>query len=236
MITSYGTKFFKSLFFTMDSPQGVDIDASSRSRKFGLPGWMVNNIERLNFATDFEQYACSPPETEGFLTEYMENQDRIHAPEEMEQMNVSENVKNFCEIARDSEKNSSSRNLLNSVEQISPDYQSIRRNFSQELFSSPDSTPCATPEPSPVIRRKVSIPQVHDTIQTNPGRWFYLGKFKGSSNKQSIIAKRERKENKEGIQHETDAIKKQEISLNKRPAIQLVISNFDLNAVSPNSW
>lgn len=55
----------------MDSEQdkdGMDI----RQRKFGLPSWMVNNMERLNYATDFEQYGSSPPETEGFLAEHME--------------------------------------------------------------------------------------------------------------------------------------------------------------------
>lgn len=57
----------------MEIKDESNLDQNTRYRKFGLPNWMVNNIERLNFVTDFEQYACSPPETEGFLSEHLDN-------------------------------------------------------------------------------------------------------------------------------------------------------------------
>lgn len=64
----------------MDAQEDSSIDSSSRFGKFALPNWMVNNIERLNFATDFEQYACSPPENEGFLSENIDNCDFQESP------------------------------------------------------------------------------------------------------------------------------------------------------------
>ncbi|GFQ64559.1 uncharacterized protein TNCT_92031 [Trichonephila clavata] len=203
---------------------------------------MVNNIERLNFATDFEQYACSPPETEGFLTESMELHDRIEAIEERistnEQVNSFEKPRNPCETVNDAS-NPSSPNLLVNASDRGSQFHSLLSNLKhEELFSSPDSTPCATPEPSPVIRRKMSIPQPQDTIPTNPGRWFYIGKFKkpNPNGKQSDMIINNNRDNTDGLQQESEALKDIDILKNKRSAIKLVISNFDLNAVSPNSW
>lgn len=64
----------------MEAKEESGMDATTRYRKFGLPNWMVNNIERLNFSTDFEQYACSPPENEGFLTENIDSCDFHESP------------------------------------------------------------------------------------------------------------------------------------------------------------
>ncbi|XP_055925542.1 uncharacterized protein LOC129957303 [Argiope bruennichi] len=220
----------------MDSPQEGGVDISGRTRKFGLPNWMVNNIERLNFATDFEEYASSPPETEGFLSEYMENHDKMETYSDSSH-SISEH-NNVYENSKTTSENMPSSNLIMNAlnERVSPQCHSLLTNFKHEdLYSSPDSTPCATPEPSPVIRRKLSIPQPNDTIQTNPGRWFYMGKFK-KPDKQSILANCN-KENQSNTQQERDAVKDQDkFAKPSKPAIQLVISNFDLNAVSPTSW
>lgn len=224
----------------MDSASESGVENANRTRKFGLPNWMVNNIERLNFATDFEQYACSPPETEGFLTESMENQDRMETFEERscpnEQVNLLEKSRNPCEMDSHAS-NPSSPNILANASDRGSQFHSLLSNLKhEELFSSPDSTPCATPEPSPVIRRKMSIPQPQDNIHSNPGRWFYIGKFKkpDSNYKQSDMIINNNRDNTDGLQQEV--LKDTDILKSKKSAIKLVISNFDLNAVSPNSW
>ncbi|GFS54497.1 uncharacterized protein NPIL_592961 [Nephila pilipes] len=226
----------------MDSPNEGGIEIASRSRKFGLPNWMVNNIERLNFATDFEQYACSPPETEGFLAECMENHERVDGIEERNstnnQVNSFEKPRSTCEMDSDASNPSSPNILVNASDHGSQFHSLLTSLKHEELFSSPDSTPCATPEPSPVIRRKMSIPQPQDTIHTNPGRWFYIGKFKkpNPNCKHSDMIVNNNRDNTDGLQQETVALKNDDILKSKRSAIKLVISNFDLNAVSPNSW
>lgn len=219
-----------------------DMDAATRQRKFGLPDWMVNNIERLNFVTDFEQYACSPPETEGFLTEFKEGQENFQISEA------------YCPLAEP--KSTQDINLKNlNLPKVSPEDQSSKlissHNLSptlhnslleslknEEFFSSPDSTPCSTPQPSPVVRRKMSNPS--DTVITNPGRWFYLGKLsKLQNNLKEYGSDSKNKENRDRTEGQSSLNKvkpKEPILESKNNGIKLMISNFDLNAVSPTSW
>ncbi|GFY62077.1 uncharacterized protein TNIN_170031 [Trichonephila inaurata madagascariensis] len=171
----------------------------------------------------------------------MELHDRVEAIEERistnEQVNSFEKPRNPREIVNDAS-NPSSPNLLANASDCGSQFHSLLSSLKHEEFSSPDSTPCATPEPSPVISRKMSIPQPQDTIPTNTGRWFYIGKFKkpDSNSKQSDMIINNNRDNTDGLQQEPEALKDVDILKNKRSAIKLVISNFDLNAISPNSW
>jgi hypothetical protein len=226
----------------MDPNEESSIDIDNRYRKFGLPNWMVNNIERLNFVTDFEQYACSPPEAESFLTEHMDNCD-FHEDSSLPLVLTSEPLDEKPKIPTEQRRISiskSSPNLLaNTTEQIGN--LSIIDNLKHEdmYYSSPDSTPCATPEPSPAPRRKMS--GQHDTVQTNPGRWFYLGNVKkpdqnAKGQSLSVISNKENRvkciEKSSDIPHKLrDSPLK-----SKKKGIKLVISNFDINAISPSSW
>ncbi|KAG8186913.1 hypothetical protein JTE90_022880 [Oedothorax gibbosus] len=194
---------------------GVDI----RQRKFGLPTWMVNNMERLNYATDFEQYGSSPPETESFLPEHLGFPDAMHPMDRS----------GFEDYRTPTTKHSHhSEDLVRTAlenKHLHPAFTNAKgsrvfESCPDSLVSSPDSTPCPTPEPSPVIRRKVSIPHPGDTVLTNPGRWFYFGKLKKSGPNSPMT----NKESCEAVDAPT------------RGGVKLVISNFDLNAVSPNSW
>uniref|UniRef100_A0A2L2Y672 Uncharacterized protein n=2 Tax=Parasteatoda tepidariorum TaxID=114398 RepID=A0A2L2Y672_PARTP len=211
-----------------------------RQRKFGLPDWMVNNIERLNFATDFEQYACSPPETEGFLSDL---KDSVDLPNVSEPFSPAVDVKDLSKLSSiQSEQPVSqlqppTKLIINQADQLPMLHQALS-NLKIEEFSSPDSTPCVTPEPSPVVRRKMSNPG--DTVITNPGRWFYMGKVsKPKKLTKEQLLELKNKENKALCEERTSVINaaSREAILNaKQHGIKLMISNFDLNAVSPTSW
>lgn len=216
----------------MEANEEPSIDGTQRYRKFGLPNWMVNNIERLNFATDFEQYACSPPETDGFLSENIDNCD-FHDPPPLVILNdvPDENLKIMTETK-------SSNLLAKATEQVASlsVVDSVRH---EDFYSSPDSTPCATPEPSPAPRRKMSGQQ--DTVQTNPGRWFYLGNLKKpdpNAKAQGLNINSNKKNRMKNLDKSSEASHKLKSSpvKPKKDRIKLVISNFDINAVSPTSW
>lgn len=104
--------------------------------------------------------------------------------------------------------------------------------------SSPDTTPCATPEPSPAPRRKMS--GQHDTVQTNPGRWFYLGNFKKPDpniKDQTLIINSNKANRVKHLDKGTESHKLKGSPVKpKKDGIKLVISNFDINAISPSSW
>lgn len=110
----------------------------------------------------------------------------------------------------------------------------------EEMCSSPDTTPCATPEPSPVIRRRLSGQMQPDSVQTNPGKWFYLGNFKKPD-------PNTKGQNLNVINNKVNKIKQADKSSDspnkvkspvkqKKDGLKLVISNFDINAISPSSW
>lgn len=110
----------------------------------------------------------------------------------------------------------------------------------EEMCSSPDTTPCATPEPSPVIRRRLSGQMQPDSVQTNPGKWFYLGNFKKpdpnikGQNLNVInnkVNKTKQADKSSDSPHKVKSPVKQ-----KKDGLKLVISNFDINAISPSSW
>ncbi|XP_054709810.1 uncharacterized protein LOC129219440 [Uloborus diversus] len=222
-----------------------DASASeNRNRKFGLPNWMVNNIERLNFVTDFEQYACSPPETEGFLSEHSEHYDAHSSSPDgfcpvVEPSEYSENTVAFpAEIKSPVEIKHPQPTSPSSISHSPSQYHSILDTLKhEELFSSPDSTPCATPEPSPAPRRRMSGQQ--DTVRSNPGRWFYLGSYpnQDKSIKGQCLNVQRNKENKDKKVDKSDISMKREVSFPpKKDGLKLMISNFDINAVSPTSW
>ncbi|XP_035230977.1 uncharacterized protein LOC118202877 isoform X2 [Stegodyphus dumicola] len=227
----------------MDMKQeNASLENDGRYRKFGLPSWMVNNIERLNFVTDFEQYACSPPENECFLTDHMNNLD-IPATESycpaVEPSNLSDTpkieVENTAATASKEVEIPTSDPYIKTVDHSPTLYHSILNSIKHEEFhSSPDSTPCATPEPSPAPRRKMSGQK--DTVQTNPGRWFYLGNLKKP--KQNVKGQTlSVKENKsKEVKKSSDSVLAENDERSKREAVKLVISNFDINAISPTSW
>lgn len=110
----------------------------------------------------------------------------------------------------------------------------------EEFYSSPDTTPCATPEPSPLTRRRLSGQMQPDSVQTNPGRWFYLGNFKKpdpnpkgqnlnvTNNKVNKVKQMDKSID---TPHKANSPVKQ-----KKDGLKLVISNFDINAISPSSW
>lgn len=222
--------------------ESSDVDTSSRQRKFGLPDWMINNIERLNFVTDFEQYACSPPETEGFLAEYKEGQEMQQSvghfcPIVEPQATPDKSIQNVVPVSVMSE--SQPPKFLN----VTSDSPSLHQAFldslkNEEIFSSPDSTPCVTPEPSPLVRRKMSNPT--DTVITNPGRWFYLGKVnklpKKLKDHTSDIKNKENKVKREDRCSVASVKANEAILESKKDGIKLMISDFDLNAISPTSW
>lgn len=151
---------------------------------------------------------------------------------------VDEKPKRPAEIKVDIEPKASNSNLLmNAAEKASSP---VLSNLKQEeLFSSPDSTPCATPEPSPAPRRRMSGQQ--DTVQTNPGKWFYLGPFKKQeqNSKGQCLNVDNNKENRmKYLDKSSDVplrLRDSQIKP-KKDGIKLVISNFDINAISPSSW
>lgn len=226
----------------MDYKEESNMENSNRYRKFGLPNWMVNNIERLNFVTDFEQYACSPPETEGFLSEHPDNCDfhddsEPFCPVVIPNDPVEEKPNLSLEINEGAESKSSSQLLRNSAEPVSPTFAILNSLKHEEFYSSPDSTPCATPEPSPAPRRKMSGQQ--DTVHTNPGRWFYLGNGKKGDPIRGQCLVTSNKENRRRYSDKCNEspVKVRDQSVKpKKDSIKLVISNFDINAISPSSW
>lgn len=233
----------------MDSSDSDPESPTSKTRRYGLSDWM----ERLNTATDFEQYACSPPDT-GFLSDYAAGMD---SPCGLSAETVTDNAtSNPIPIMKEEQKFQLDKlNIRPELESpVSPP--KCRSPSSPKplpildalrceeiIYSSPDTTPCVTPQASPIPRRKISG-TLEETVQSNPRKWFFLGYtkeedklrlMKGQCKHPKIIKQ------SEGLKEKLNEAVGERIKSKPKVSgdsadFKLELSNFDMNAISPTSW
>jgi len=185
-------------------------------------------FERMNQSTNFEKYACSPPDS----TEMLGGLDLVHLSYGVAEKFV-ETTSTSTTIVRNQELlATSNRSTLPKMEiphaKLTLPVSSINVHLLDSLSdgylsvgnSSADVTPAGSPNSSPAISRRV-INQDDKSPTANPKRWFYPGFFNtlpssDSSNQRSIVDV-----NKDKI---------------KQSLKQFSVTNFDINAVGPTSW
>jgi len=195
--------------------------SKTQQRHGAFPDWMKIPFERMNQSTNFEKYACSPPDS----TEMLGGLDPVHLSYE-KFVEPTITVRNPELLA------TSNRSTLPKMEiphaKISLPVSSINVHLLDSLSdgymsvgnSSADVTPSGSPNNSPAISRRIITPE-DKSPTANTKRWFYPGFFNtlpssDPANQRSIVDV-----NKDKI---------------KQSLKQFSVTNFDINAVGPTSW
>lgn len=223
-----------------DSPP-VD-SQSGWPRRYGLPSWMRSNIDRLGTSTNFEEYACSPPETDsGFIPDLdvkMSVSEYSEQPEfHISSLKTSRSAPTLCDMERSAQQHELSKALKEATRQ------SFLANSAalavphilgcQSASTSTETTPSSTPQSSPFNVRK----NLRKDDQTSPGtgkKWFYPGVLMEQTGENLPVLKENPGVASPVIIKKKD--RQNKVVLATKNYKKYMVSNFDLNAVSPTSW